>query len=264
MQTTIQKSHLSQRAEALRESAAKPTPMLREIDELLVEVDRSMRTSIATALRIGLRLFYLHRQTGEDESPGGFRAALERMEDSVARSTAYRWFNAAAAVIAKDQELVMSDGSFDSAEIKLPEPSTPAWTKLEKVITDSTQGMSLRRLLIGSSATSDESRMDSLITAAEAGDPNAEEILDRVAKGEFTLVQAIRALGGSVTKNKERHDPVYLDIDGASGRLTGLFPRCIITLSNTFARWADLDESARSEAKKAWKALAVNIPKELR
>jgi hypothetical protein len=106
--------------------------------------------------------------------------------------------------------------------------------------------------------------MDSLITASESGDPNADAILDRVAKGELTLVQAIRALGGSITKDKERHDPVYLDIDGATGRLTGLFPKCVITLNNTFARWSELDESARAEAKKAWKALAANLPKDLR
>lgn len=239
--------------------------MFREIDELCTEVELSMRTSIATALRIGMRLLYLHRQTGEDDSPGGFRAALERMQDRVPRSTAYRWLNASAAVIAKAQDLVLSDGSFDPAEIKLPEPATPAWLKIEKALTDSTKGMSLRRLLIGSSATSDESRMDSLITAAEAGDHHATAVLEKVASGELTLVQAIRAAAGAAaTKDKQRHDPVYLDIDGTTGQLKGLFPKCIVTLANTFNRWEDLDEAARNEAKKAWKTLVISIPKELR
>lgn len=265
MTTSASKSPLAQRAEALREAAAKPTPMLREIDELCTEVEASMRTSIATALRIGFRLLYLHRQSGEDDAPGGFRAALERMEGRVPRSTAYRWLNACAAVIAKSQDLLLPDGSFDPAEIKLPEPSTPAWAKIEKALTESTKGMSLRRLLIGSSATGDESRMDSLITASEGGDPHATEMLEKVASGELTLVQAIRAAAGAAaTKNKERHDPVYLDIDGTTGRLKGLFPKCVVTLANTFARWNDLDEAARNEAKKAWKQLALNIPKELR
>ncbi|MDP3851984.1 MAG: hypothetical protein Q8Q59_15890 [Luteolibacter sp.] len=264
MKTTITKSPLKQRADSLRDASANLSPMFREIDEICTEVEISMRTSIANALRIGLRLLYLHHQTGEDDTPGGFRAALDRLAVRLPRSTAYRWLNAAAAVIAKAQGITAEDGSFDPEEITLPDPATAAWTKLEKHITDSTKGMSLRRLLIGSAATSDESRLDSLISAAESGDPNADAILDRVAKGEFTLVQAIRALGGSVTKNKERHDPVYLDIDGGTGRLTGLFPKCIITLGNTFARWDDLDESARNEAKKAWKALVINIPKELR
>ncbi len=239
--------------------------MFREIDELCAEVELSMRTSIATALRIGLRLLYLHRQTGEDDAPGGFRAALERMQDRVPRSTAYRWLNASAAVIAKAQDIVLSDGSFDPSEIKLPEPATPAWLKIEKALTESTKGMSLRRLLIGSSATSDESRMESLIAAAEAGDPHATAMLDAVAAGKLTLVQAIRAAAGAAaTKDKERHDPIYLDIDGTTGRLKGLFPKCVITLANTFARWDDLDEAARTEAKKAWKALVISIPKELR
>ena len=265
MPHTLTKSPLTKRAEEIRESTAKASPMFREIDELCTQVESTMRISIATALRIGLRLLYLHRTTGEDDTPGGFRAALARMTDRVPRSTAYRWLNACAAVIAKDQDLLMPDGSFDPSEIKLPEPATPAWVKIEKTITDSTKGMSLRRLLIGSSATGDESRLDTLITASESGDPHATAMLEKVASGELTLVQAIRAAAGAAaTKEKERHDPVYLDIDGTTGRLKGLFPKCVITLSNTFARWNNLDEAARNEAKKAWKALVLSIPKELR
>ena len=259
------KSPLVTRAAALRESSANHSPILREIDEIYVDLAHHMRTAVGSALRIGLRLLFLHRETGEAESPGGFRAALTALSDRVPPSTAYRWINAASATIAREQGIIDSSGSFDPDEIHLPTPGSKEWIKLEKQLTDTTQGMSIRRLLIGSSATSEESRMDSLISAAENGDPHADEILDRVAKGELTLVQAIRALGGaSSTKDKERHDPIYLNIDGATGRLTGLFPKCVVTLANTFARWGDLDESARSEAKKVWKTLALNIPKELR
>jgi hypothetical protein len=264
MQSSLTKSPLSAKAEALRAAAANTAPMLREIDELCSEVTHHMRGAIGSALRIGMRLLYLHRQTGEDETPGGFRAALKSLSDRVPPSTAYRWINAASNTIARLQDISAPDGSFDPKDLTLPAPSSKAWEAMETALTSSTKGMSLRRLLIGSSATSEESRMDQLISASESGDPHADKILDQVAKGELTLVQAIRALGGSVTKGKDRHDPVYLDIDGATGRLTGLFPKCVITLANTFARWGDLDESARNEARKVWKSLALNIPKELR
>jgi hypothetical protein len=38
----------------------------------------------------------------------------------------------------------------------------------------------------------------------------------------------------------------------------------MITLANTFARWDTLDETARLEARKSWKALVAALPKELR
>lgn len=259
------KPPLNRKADELREQSAKHAPIIREIDELYEEVASHMRTSIAIALRIGLRLIYLHRQTGEQETPGGFRAALQGLSDRVAPSTAYRWISAAANTIAKAQNIVAEDGSYDQSELKLPDPNTPAWKALEKTLTAATAGMSMRRLLIGSSATGDESRMDHLITQAEAGDPHAAAMLDKVAAGHLTLVQAIRAAAGAAaTKNKERQDPVYLDIDGTTGQPRGLFPKCMVTLANTFARWETLDEAARASAKKSWKELVSHLPKELR
>jgi hypothetical protein len=246
-------------------AVAKPSPMLREIDALTDELVISLRTSVDLALRIGLRLLHLYRETGENEAPGGFKAALESMDKRVNRSTAYRWLNAATATIARHQEITAADGSFDPDEVTLPAPGTREWLALEKALTKAAQGTSLRRLLIGSAATGDESRMDELITRSEAGDPHAEAMLDKVAKGELTLVQAIRAAAGAkATKNKERRDPVYLDIDGATGQPIGLFPKCLVTLSNTFAHWEELDESARAEARKAWKALVSKLPDDLR
>ncbi|MEO5715032.1 MAG: hypothetical protein ABIT37_16255, partial [Luteolibacter sp.] len=126
------------------------------------------------------------------------------------------------------------------------------------------QGTSLRRLLLGSAETSEESRLDTLITKDEEGDKHATEILELVATGKLTLVQAIRSLGGKITKEKLRTDPVYLDIDGKTGQPTGLFPKCLITIANTFSRWEKLDDSARREVKAAWKEVMTKLPKELR
>lgn len=236
-------------------------PMISEILQIADEVTVLIHRSCHGALRIGLRLLALHKRTGDTDAPGGFRAALEAVEHiQISRPTAYRWLNAASGVLAKHQ------GITDPSDLRIPtDPETPEWKTAEKAMESAAKGMSIRRLLVGSSAIGDESRLETLISDSEAGDPHATAMLEKVASGELTLVQAIRAAAGAkATKEKARHDPVYLDIDGTTGRLKGLFPRCIITLANTFARWEDLDEAARSEAKKAWKSLAINIPKELR
>lgn len=261
------KTALASSSPTSRGIAAKPSqdsPVIQEIDDLTDQLTTSMRASVDLALRIGFRLLHLYRTTDPD-APGGFSGALARITDRVARPTAYRWMNAASNVLANHQCICAPDGSFAPDDLSLPEPGTTQWTKVEKVLSDHAKGTSLRRLLIGSSATGDESRLDELITRTEAGDHHATAMLDKVAAGELTLVQAIRAASGAAaTKNKERHDPIYLDIDGTTGQLKGLFPRCVITLSNTFARWDDLDEAARTEARKVWKTLAIHIPKELR
>lgn len=234
-----------------------PSPILIEITDLCEEVATNMRRSIAGALKIGLRLMWLHDQA--QETPGGFSAALETIEGhDVPRSTAYRWINAAAAVVARQQ------GVTDPDDINLPEPCTPAWEKLEKHLVETTKGMSLRRLLIGSADTSEGSRLDTLITRDEAGDKDATAILEQVEAGRLTLVQAIRALGGIKSKEKTRTDPVYLDLDGRTGQPTGLFPKCLITLANAFNQWDRLPEAARREVKASWKEVVSKLPKELR
>ena len=254
-------SHIRQATDAAVEKQA--TARIEDLISLVNDLTQKMRLSCLGALRIGLRLLIIHRETADSDAPGGFRAALAKLEGSnVPPSTAYRWMNAAGSVMARAQGTIENP----SATV-FPDwiPSSPEWKAADQVLVEASNGMSLRRLLIGSSAISDESRFDSLITAAEAGDRHAEAALDAVAKGKITLVQAIRgASGAAATKEKHRADPIYLDIDGSTGQPTGLFPKCLVTLANTFARWDTLDETARLEARKSWKALVAALPKELR
>ena len=245
-------------------ASAELSPQLRELDQLVTELKDGMTTAVDRALRIGLRLIILHRESGGTE--GGFKAALERIEGhDIARSTAYRWINAAGRFLARHQGIADEHGSFDQDDLQLPKPGSKEFTAIEKAIGTYAAKTSLRRLMLGSAATGEESRLDSLIDASEQGDPHAEAVLEKIASGELTLVQAIRAkAGASATKNKERHDPVYLDIDGETGRPCGLFIKSLITLKNTFERWPDLNETARREAKSAWKELVTQLPTELR
>jgi hypothetical protein len=240
-----------------------PDDQIAEIIELADEIVSHLRRGCGGALRIGLRLIALQRSTGDKDCPGGFRAAINALrtmqKHPIGESTAYRWINAAAAVLCR------AHNTSEISDVFMPAPGSEEWLNLEAVLHTAAEGMSLRRLLVGPAATGEESRMDSLITAAEAGDAAAEEMLDRVARGELTLVQAIRAAGGaSTTRDKARHDPVYLDIDGRTGHPIGLVPKCLVTLSNAFARWDTLDETARREMRASWKALVGNLPRELR
>lgn len=261
MTTAIQKPDKSSKS---REASAKDSPALRELDLLITELKDGMTTAVDRALRIGLHLISIYRQSGGQD--GGFKAAMERIEGhKIARSTAYRWINATGRFLARHQGIADEHGGFEQDDLKIPAPGTKEFSAVEKAIGTYAATTSLRRLMLGSTATGEESRMDSLIDASEQGDTIADEILEKIAAGELTLVQAIRAkAGASATKGKERHDPVYLDLDGESGECKGLFPKALITLNNTFSRWNDLDETARHKAKAAWKALVANLPKELK
>lgn len=246
-----------------KSTLATATPMIREISALCDQMIIDLRATTGGALHIGLRLLVLHRDTGDQITPGGFKAALAAISDRVPRSTAYRWINAASNVLAAHQGITDERGDYDPGDLKLAAPDTPGWTKLEKVLTDRAQGTSLRRLLLGSAEKSEESRFDDLMNRDEAGDKNATALLEEIAAGKLTLVQAIRALGGMGQKEKTRTDPVYLDLDGRTGQPRGLFPKSLITISNTFARWDSLDQPARKAVKAAWKECVSKLPKEL-
>lgn len=260
MNSTIKKAQPPKEA---GKPAADPA-QIKQLDQLCQELKAGMATTVDRALRIGLHLIILHRESGGEI--GGFKAAIERIEHhKIARSTAYRWINATGRFLARHQGIADENGDFDEEDLKLPALGTVGFTAMEKHIANYAGTTSLRRLMLGSAAKSEESRMDCLIDAAEQGDPIADAILEKVAAGELTLVQAIRArAGAAATKNKERKDPVYLDIDGTTGEPRGLFVKSLITLSNTFDHWNELDETARHKAKGAWKALIGKLPKELK
>lgn len=246
-----------------RKIIADAPPEFRDLDALCSQLKTSIATAVDRALRIGLHLLCIHRASGEGAT---FAAALERIEGHhIPRSTAYRWINATGRFLARHQNISDDSGNFNEEDLKLPTPGTLPFTAIERAIETYAATSSMRRLMLGSAATSEESRFDALINASEQGDHLADEILDRVAKGELTLVQAIRARAGAAAcKGKTRKDPCYLDIDGTTGEAKGLFVRSLITLSNTFDHWESLDETAKGKAKSAWKALVTKLPQELR
>lgn len=230
----------------------------RELESLVSVVENTLRKTVHIALRIGLRILSMEREDGTNT-----RAAIAKVAGmGIPESTCYRWTSAALAALGAAQ------GETDAAAIRVPawDPQSKDWQAAESLMESTSQATTIRRLLLGPvSQNSDETRLEELVDRTEKGDPHAGRMLAKVESGELTLVQAIRAASGAAaTKGKTRNDPVYLDIDGQTGQPTGLFPRCVITLSRTFAIWEDLDETARQAARSSWKALVANLPRELR
>lgn len=231
------------------------------------DAEASIRKGCGHALVCGLNLLWVHRDivndsqanllrgndAGEIEGGEGFLVHLQSV--ALPKPTAYRWINAAAAALQR----------VDADPEDLPEPGTDEWESLCEQLRAVGLGMSIRRLQLGMVKDgTEEARLDELIDRAEQDDQHAIAALDAVAEGKATLVQAMRAAAGAAsTKGKHRRDPVYLDIDGRSGALRGLLPKCIITLNNAFHKWPDLPEPARRKFRQAWAELAVNIPDEL-
>lgn len=231
---------------------------LTEISDISNEAITGLRRTCAAALRIGLRLLALY-QNGTDS----FGQVLDKLSAlQIPRTTAQRWMNASAAVLMKAQE------TEDADELVIPpwDAKSRDWKAAETLMETTAATTSIRRLLLGAAnSNSDERRLEELIEREETGDAHAAKALQDVAEGKMTLVQAMRAAAGAAaTKGKERNDPVYLSLDGRTGQIRGLFPKSVLTIRNAFARWEQLDEPARKQARSIWMELVANLPRELR
>jgi hypothetical protein len=256
-----------------------------KVEDLLVSGAKShfkaaaaaLRTGCAEALITGLHLIALHARTNSGHGgvrsvhdDGGFTAALE--EIGIPKPTAYRWINAAAAGL-KRACLIM-DGEDLIGE--LPELGMPRWESWEKGLREVADGMSLNRLLLGTTKVStDEHRYDELISADEEGRQRASELLQGVADGRYTLVQAVKALGSLETYDrlkaeggeKIRKDPVYVAID-EEGKVGGLVMKSLVTLMNAATsyqdRWDEVPNKAKVEIRTAWLEVQAKLPEEIK
>lgn len=234
----------------------------------------ALRKGCAEALLTGLNLISLHGEragqghggnrvagvsVSRDTLEKGFNGACE--EIGIKRVNAYRWMNACAAALIRAG--MIEDPS--EVEERLPKPGSKEWAKWESKLQTAAEGMSLNRLLLGQVQDgTEEHRFDRLITESEAGNAKAEEVLQDIASGKLTLVQAIRAASGAIaTKNKERKDPVYLEFDAVDKKPVGLIPKAFTTLENGFTHWDSYDADAREAMKRKWVEVVKSAPKEL-
>lgn len=235
----------------------------------------ALRNGCAEALITGLHLYALHARSNASGTrndlvsvtgPQGFEAACD--EIGIPKRTAYRWMNACCSAL--QRACLVMDGDDIAAE--MPEPGLPRWETWEKELRKVASGMSLNRLLLGTTkASTEDSRYDELISGEENGHSRAIDLLQCVAEGRYTLAQAVKALGSleaydrlrNEGGDKIRKDPVYLDFDPVTKRSVGLIPKAFTTLHNGFKHWDDYDADARSEMKGHWREVLKTAPLEL-
>jgi hypothetical protein len=254
--------------------------MVAQTAEHFSHAETAMRKSCEHALLAGLRLVWLHYNSVEPKGGDrrsinvpcgtlikGFESAIAKI--GMAKTTAYRWMNATRAAALRSTLLFDDD---DLAET-LPAPGTPQWESWEKSLKTISQGMSLNRLMLGTSqASTEEHRYDELITADEEGRQRATDLLAGVSAGKYTLVAACKALGSqeaydklrSEGAEKVRRDPVYLKMDGETGQIGGLFVTSLTTLRNTFQHWDDTPAPARKKARELWLEVVTSLPSDLK
>lgn len=239
----------------------------------------ALRKGCEHALMAGLRLMWLHSNTvsmGGDRRPSslphvklpkGFTVAVA--EIGMPERTAYRWMDATWRACLR-ATLIFED---DDIRAELPAPGSPRWESWEKSLQEIAKGMSMNRLMLGTmKASTEDHRYEELIGADEAGRARATKLLQGVAEGKYTLVQAVRALGSLEAYDrlradggeKVRRDPVYLSMDGETGALGGLYVTALKTLQNTFSRWEETPEAARAQARELWLHTVAALPDELR
>lgn len=241
--------------------------------------EKAMRKSCEHALMAGLRLVWLHLNTvsmgGDRTSLSVSRVAVEKGFNGACKKigmetrTAYRWMNATRAAAIR-ATLIFEDSDLTE---EMPVPGSPRWESWEEMLKNVAKGMSLNRLMLGTSqASTEEHRYDELISADEEGRTRATDLLAGVAAGKFTLVAACKALGSQEAYDrlraeggeKVRRDPVYLKMDGETGALGGLFVTSLTTLRNTFAHWEDTPAPARKAARELWLEVVTSLPSDLR
>lgn len=255
-------------------------PLLTGAKKHFTAANEHIRQGCAEALITGLHLIALHHRTAGNGHGGnrlgasvsretlekGFRDACD--EIGIPRPTAYRWMNACGNALTR--ACLLMEGEDIAGEI--PAAGTPRWETWENELRKFAQGMSLSRLLLGTAkASTEDHRYDELLSADEEGRDRATQLLQGVAEGRYTLVQATRALGSQEAYDqlrkeggeKIRKDPVYLDFDPVSKRATGLVPKAFTTLQNGFQHWEDYDADARAEMKSMWLNVVKSAPRQL-
>lgn len=247
------------------------------------QAQAALRKGCGHALIAGLHLIPLH--ASESIGRGGDRRSIKLTRDSLIKGfkgaveeiglterTAYRWMNAAFAGCVRAR-LLPDDADMEEMVAKIPPFRTPIWRGWEKALLEVAEGMSLNRLMLGTyKASTEEHRYDELLRADEEGRERATLLLQGIADGKYTLVQAVRALGSleaydtlrSGGGEKVRKDPVYLSMDGATGHLDGLFVKSLTTLRNTFVHWEETPAPARKKARELWLDVIDAMPADLK
>ncbi|BBP48935.1 hypothetical protein [Akkermansia muciniphila] len=198
-----------------------------ELSNYVNAARRDLTSACANALKAGAYLHFIHvdgRITMTD--------ALDKI--GLNKSTAYRWMNAyhtACKVLGVDNP---------------PTHKGTGWAEHLDALGTVAANMTLSRLSLGAPAAgTDLARLDAIQTGMETAENEKEEALfqnamEKVASGEWTLLQAYRAVCGQAAQDKateRRKNPQYLGIDPKTKKPVGLLVSTISTLKQGFKNW---------------------------
>jgi len=200
---------------------------LAELSNYVNAARRDLTSACANALKAGAYLHCIHadgRITMTD--------ALDKI--GLNRRTAYRWMNAyqtACKVLGVDNP---------------PTHKDKGWAEHLEALGTVAANMTLSRLSLGAPAPgTDLARLDAIQTGMETAENEKEEAIfqnamEKVASGEWTLLQAYRAVCGQAAQDKateRRKNPQYLGIDPKTKKPVGLLVSTISTLKQGFKNW---------------------------
>lgn len=217
---------------------------------------RDLISACANALKAGACIYALAIRSKTTVS-----GVISILEVDVSRRTLYRWVNA--------YDTALKILSMDY----VPDYGSAEWDAHLADLDGVAANMSISRLQLGAPADgSDIARLDTLQTATETAEDDDEEAiyanaLERVEKGEWTLIQAMRAVGGQKAKDvaiERRKDPVYIGIDQATKKPVGILPKAVSSLKTGLENWEAFDGEAKRAFASLWKDVLNAIPTDLK
>lgn len=216
---------------------------------------RDLISACANALKAGACIVSM-----ASRAKVGVSGIISILDIEVSRRTLYRWanaYNTACKILALDHVPAYGDAEWDAHLADLDGVAA---------------NMSISRLQLGAPADgSDIARLDTLQTATETAEDDDEEAiyanaLERVEKGEWTLIQAMRAVGGQKAKDvavERRKDPVYIGIDQETKKPVGILPKAVSSLRTGFENWDAFDGESKRVFASLWKSVLEAAPDDL-
>ena len=216
---------------------------------------RDLISACANALKAGACIVALSAR-----AKTSVNGIISILDVDVSRRTLFRWanaYNTACKILALDH---------------VPSYGDAEWDDHLAALDDIAANMSISRLQLGAPAEgSDIARLDTLQTATETAEGDEEEAiypnaLERVEKGEWTLIQAMRAVGGQKAKDvaiERRKDPLYIGIDQETKKPVGILPKAVSSLKTGFENWEAFDGESKRAFAALWKSVLDAAPDDL-
>jgi len=224
----------------------------------VAETKRNLKSACLHALYAGCSLIYLR-----DLDLTTFRKAIDSV--LLNERTARRWVNATYNALAYLEIRDFENVEFGSAR----------WNEILAQLEKVAEEFTLSRLQLGApAAKGDLMRMEIITRQAETSESEQNiysQALEKVEQGDWTLVQAVRAIGAQEAAEKiseakkaaAKQAELLIDVDSSTGEVVGAIPTALKRLQLIFEKWEVLDATSRELARQQWKNLLLSKPADL-